>query len=375
MGWHSFDSAAGSSSCPLPWSPNLSRRDQCPSAARAFPARLACGGTTVGSYGRIQLHACSDVRRSYRAGEPHVPSAAETKRRARSRLARSLHIHRQPARDCGDVVVGISQPGARLSLSGAEPGISGHDLGRAARPNDTGNAHLMGFPARVSGRRLWGQAIRGWRDGAVRSGRRPSSWHRHGVCYRLRLVVRDRHVLPVPGDGRHRHRFSSADALDSWSFLASSDRCLAGTQSRELAPDRSVGNARTDLGAGPGGVQFLLQGCFRPRYSACVAGYSFGGEIERPQGLRPGQSEHSPQNDRAPVPSIAFQPGIDRMKREKTKNPERRLKKNDGYAAHPLVREERADHERQGEGDSEYYGDATMTFFAQIEPRYRADPE
>src|SRR5712692_1059028 len=217
MGWHSFDSAAGSSSCPLPWPPNLSRRNQCPSAARAFPARLACGGITVGSYGRIQLYACGDVRRSYRAREPHIVFAAQAKRRARSRRARSLHIYRQPARDCCDVLVGISQPRTRLSLSRAEPGISGHDLGRAARPIDTAGPHPMGFSDRVSGHCLWGQAIRGRRNSAVRSGRRKSSWHRHTIRYRLRLVVRDRHVLPVPGDGRHSHRFPSADAL--WGML------------------------------------------------------------------------------------------------------------------------------------------------------------
>jgi len=117
-----------------------------------------------------------------------------------------------------------------VDVSGApESGIHGHDLGRSARPNDTAGAHPMGFSGRVSGRRLWGQAIRGRRDGAVRSGRRASSQHCNGVCYRLCLIVRNRHVLPVPGGRGHSHRFSSADALDSWSFLASSSRCLAGT--------------------------------------------------------------------------------------------------------------------------------------------------
>ena len=77
-----FLSAPGSSPCPLPRPSDLSRGDQCPSAARALPARLACSGVVVGADGRIQLHACCDIGRCCRTRLPPIVLAAQATRSA-----------------------------------------------------------------------------------------------------------------------------------------------------------------------------------------------------------------------------------------------------------------------------------------------------
>ena len=86
LGWDRFHSAARASSCPLSRPSDQSRCDQCPVAARAFPARLDRRRVAVGVDGRIQLYACGDVRhRGCVWGAPLCSGSTGTTKLAMSR--------------------------------------------------------------------------------------------------------------------------------------------------------------------------------------------------------------------------------------------------------------------------------------------------
>ena len=82
-----------------------------------------------------------------------------------------------------------------------------------------------------------------------------------------------------------------------------------------LARNHSLGNPRTDVGAGTRGIQFLPQNCLRPRHNARLAGHSFDG---RARGSRRLSSERAYRNpDLGYCPSIYefCDYGIDRSRR------------------------------------------------------------